>query len=189
MEEKTAHIDLLFWKISMNDDEKAFQELFFDFFPSLCVFAHKYIDNWDTCEDIVQDAFYHIWKGRKSIEIKTSFRNFLLTSVRNLCLDHLRKKQLEHNWQKDQSNIEYESYSLHSHQELENMFYTALAKLPENTRTIFELNRFEGKTYKEIANEKNISVKTVEAQMTKALKLLRIELKDFLPFFILFLEN
>ena len=183
-------IDQLFWRIAVNDDEKAFQALFIDFFSPLCVFAHKYIESWEVCEDVVQDTFLKIWQNRKQIEIKTSARNFLLTSVRNSCVDYLRKKKLEIQWkEKEQlNNFLYESNDLYSCKELEEMLHTALAKLPNNIRQVFEMNRFEGKTYKEIAEKKEISVKTVEAQMTKALKILRVELANYLPLLILFID-
>lgn len=185
----SVSIDQLFWKIALEDDDEAFRLLFFEFFPPLCVFAHRYIDDWATCEDIVQDTFFKIWKKRKSIEISTSSRNFLITSVRNSCVDHIRKKDTERTWQEKEKviNSKYTDGDLYSHMELEKMLTSALSKLPENVRIIFEMNRFDGKTYKEIAEEKNISIKTVEANITKALKHLRIELKDYLPLVILLL--
>ncbi|MDR2948242.1 MAG: RNA polymerase sigma-70 factor [Prevotella sp.] len=185
----SAVIDQLFWRIALKDDEEAFRSLFFEFFSSLCVFAHRYVEDWDTCEDLVQDTFFKIWKNRKSIEINTSSRNFLITSVRNSCIDYLRKQDSARAWQEKEikDKTEYTSDDLYSHIELEQMLTAALSKLPENIRAVFEMNRFEGKTYKEIAEEKNISVKTVEAHMTKALKVLRVELKDYLPLIILLL--
>jgi len=185
----SAVIDQLFWRIALKDDEDAFRTLFFEFFSSLCVFAHRYIDDWATCEDLVQDTFFKIWKNRKSIEINTSSRNFLITSVRNSCIDYLRRQDSARAWQEKEikDKIEYTSDDLYSHIELEQMLTVALSKLPENIREVFEMNRFDGKTYREIAEEKNISVKTVEAHMTKALKVLRVELKDYLPLIILLL--
>lgn len=181
--------DQLFWRIAIKDDEEAFQTLFFDFFSSLCVFAHRYIDSWEICEDVVQDTFFKIWKNRKTIEIKTSGRNFLLTSVKNSCIDYIRKKDLEQQWKDKETQSKHlaASEDLYSHVELEEMLNAALAKLPDNIREVFEMNRFEGKTYREIAEERNISIKTVEAQMTKALKILRVELADYLPLVLLFL--
>jgi RNA polymerase sigma-70 factor (ECF subfamily) len=178
----------LFWRIAA-DDEDAFQMLFLDFFSPLCVFAYRYVGYWDVCEDIVQETFYKIWKNRKQININTSSRNFLLTSVKNSCIDYLRKKDLEQQWMEKeaQSGVLYAQGDLYSHTELERMLSAALAKLPDTVRQIFEMNRFEEKTYKEIAEEKNISIKTVEARMTKALKILRVELKDYLPLILLFL--
>ena len=189
-EKEISSIDSLFWRIAIKDAEIAFRTLFFQFFSPLCVFAHRYVDRWETCEDIVQETFFKIWKNRKNIEINTSSRNFLITSVKNTCIDFLRKQETEQNWQ--QKEIEnntswYTSGDIYSTIELEQMLSAALAKLPDNIRIVFEKNRFEGMTYTEIAAEHNISVKTVEAYMTKALKHLRVELKDYLPLIILLL--
>ncbi|MDR1223453.1 MAG: RNA polymerase sigma-70 factor [Tannerella sp.] len=187
--ENRNEIDQLFWKIALRDDEDAFRSLFLDFFPSLCVFAHRYIESWETCEDIVQDTFFKIWKNRKTLEITDSGRNFLVTSVRNCCVDYLRRKDAEMAWQQfEQLNRSVSTTEdLYSTIELDTMLNKALSRLPENIRLVFEQNRFEGKTYTQIALEQHISVKTVEAYMTKALKQLRIDLKDFLPLFLLFL--
>lgn len=190
MEEIEANtLDKLFWRIALKDDESAFRTLFFQFFSPLCVFAHRYIERRETCEDIVQETFFKIWKNRKGIEINTSTRNFLLTSVRNSCIDYLRKQETEQNWQQREiaKSSAYTNDDLYSVVELEQMLNAALAKLPDKVRVVFEQNRFDGKTYSEIALEHQISVKTVEAYMTKALKHLRIELKDYLPLVLLLL--
>lgn len=189
-EKEISTIDSLFWKIAIKDDEIAFRTLFFQFFSPLCVFAHRYVDSWETCEDIVQETFFKIWKNRKNIEITTSSRNFLITSVKNSCIDFLRKQETEQNWQQremENYNSRYTPGDIYSTIELEQMLSAALAKLPDNIRIVFEKNRFDGMTYAEIAAEHNISVKTVEAYMTKALKHLRIELKDYLPLMLLLL--
>jgi len=184
---KSNETDLLFHRIALKDDEEAFRILFVEFFSSLCVFAHRYIESWETCEDIVQDTFFKVWKNRKNIEISASGRNFLITGVRNNCIDYLRKLDTKMSWQQKEllNSPTYTTESLYSAIELENMLNKALARLPENIRLIFEKNRFEGKTYAEIAAEQNISVKTVEAHMSKALKKLRIDLKDYLPLLFL----
>lgn len=190
MEEIDANtIDKLFWRIALKDDELAFRTLFFQFFSPLCVFAHRYIERRETCEDIVQETFFKIWKNRKGIEINTSSRNFLITSVRNSCIDYLRKMETEQNYQQREMANYHEPLheDLYSAIELEQMLNAALAKLPAPIRTVFEQNRFEGKTYSEIALQHQISVKTVEAYMTKALKHLRIELKEYLPLVLLLL--
>jgi RNA polymerase sigma-70 factor (ECF subfamily) len=182
-------IDRLFWRIAIKDDEKAFRSLFFEFFSSLCVFSHRYIESWETCEDIVQDTFFKIWKNRKDIGIHTSGRNFLITNVRNGCIDYLRRQEIEKTWQQKEllNKAGYATEDIYSAIELEKMLDEALSKLPEKIRIVFEMSRFEGKTYEEIATEQNISVKTVETYMTKALRQLRVELKDYLPlFFLLF---
>ena len=188
---KPSAIDSLFGQIIFKDDKQAFQTLFFDFFGPLCVFAHRYIENKPMCEDIVQDVFFQIWKNRKKIEITISARNYLITNVRNACIDALRRMELERSYiEKNSLKSEadtYDTITLLSTSELEERINAALAKLPENVRRSFELSRFEDKTYLQIATEMDISVKTVEAHIGKALKLMREELRDYLPFILLFL--
>lgn len=184
-----AEIDHLFWKIALNDDEEAFKKLFTDFFAPLCVYAHYFVEDKNLSEDIVQEVFFCLWKNRKKLDMHSSTRNFLVTSVKNSCIDHLRKKEVEARYvhfQSDRSGS-YEEEDVYTASELENVINTALYALPEKLRTVFELSRFEGLTYSEIAEKQQISVKTVEAYMTKSLKYLRTELKDYLPFIFLFL--
>ena len=178
--------DMLFRKVSLQDDEDAFRILFYDFFAPLCVFAHRYLEEMETCEDIVQETFYRIWKNRKDLDIQISARNFLITSV-NACLDLIRKQEIEKRWieKRLEEDTEEEYEDLYTTQELESLLNQALDKLPEQIASTFRMNRFDGKTYVEIAEEKQISVKTVEAYMTRALKFLRIELKDYLPILLI----
>jgi RNA polymerase sigma-70 factor (ECF subfamily) len=184
-------IDGLFWKIALHDDEDAFHTLFTRFFTPLCVYALRYVSGKEVAEDIIQDTFLKIWKNRKTMIINTSGRNFLVTNVKNACIDYLRKRETEQYYlQKSEENAKHlseEAEELYSIVELESMLSAALAHLPENIRKVFEMNRFEGKTYAAIATEQNLSVKTIEAYMSKALKLLRNELKDYLSFAVLFL--
>lgn len=175
--------DNLFRKIAFHDDREAFRELFFDFYPSLCVFAQRYVSSPEACEDIVQDTFFSLWKNRKKIEITSSFRNLLITSVKNNCIDYLRKQSVR------QSHVEKQTISatedtpdtVYTIKELEEMLHAALAQLPENIRRAFELSRFENLTYQQIAEKMSISQKTVEAYISKALNILRTELKDYFP--------
>ena len=178
--------DMLFRKVSLQDDEEAFRILFYDFFAPLCVFAHRYLEEMEACEDIVQETFYRIWKNRKDLDIQISARNFLITSVRNACLDLIRRQEIEKRWIEKRLEEDTEEYEdLYTTQELESLLNHALDKLPEQIASTFRMNRFGGKTYVEIAEEKQISVKTVEAYMTRALKFLRIELKDYLPILLI----
>lgn len=127
-------VDALFWKIAMKDDEEAFRLLFVNFFPPLTVFARRYISDLETCEDIVQDTFLKIWKNRKSLDITTSTRNFLVTTVRNSCVDHLRRKMTEARYQElrldKDTELDYAD-NVFTLAELEGMINAALEKLPE----------------------------------------------------------
>lgn len=183
-------INILFFKIVTNEDKGAFKTLFYQFFTPLCVFAHRYVDDWETCQDIVQDVFARVWDKRRSIRIETSPRNFLVTCVRNNCIDYLRREDLQSLWISSElkKNSDDTPGDIYSVVELRELLEKALAKLPENVRTTFEKNRFDKKKYSEIADEMHISVKTVESHISKALKLLREELKDYLPIALLMLE-
>lgn len=180
--------ETLYLKIVFEDDHDAFKELFFEFYPSLCVFAGKYVSSPETCEDIVQEIFFNIWKNRKTLNIHSSFRNFLVTSVRNKCTDYLRK-QSSHSKYIENLPISYSNEipdQVYSIKELEEMLQLALEKLPANVRSAFNMSRSQKMTYKQIAIEMNISHRTVEAYISKALNVLRKELKDYLPIAILF---
>lgn len=95
---KTDAIDELMWKVVVQEDKEAFGRLFYDLFAPLCTFAHRYVEEKETCEDIVQEVFFRLWKNHKYIDIQVSARNFLITSVRNGCLDMLRKRETERHW-------------------------------------------------------------------------------------------
>jgi RNA polymerase sigma-70 factor (ECF subfamily) len=183
------YYDELFWKVAMKDDESAFRILFYQFFTPLCRYAMHYVANREDCEDIVQETFLKLWKNRKSLEINRSFRNFLITSVKNACIDFRRRQDTESAGRERLmiNHTDKSSEELFAVTELEQMLEAALARLPEPVRAVFVMNRFEGKTCSKIAEAQQISVKTVEAYMTKALKLLRVELSDFLPALLLFL--
>lgn len=187
MKNRNLH-EALYLKIVLEDDHEAFKKLFFEFYASLCVFAGRYVSSSETCEDVVQEVFFNIWKNRKTLNIHSSFRNFLVTSVRNSCTDYLRKQSSQNKY--------LENYSLSSSSpspddvytinELEEMLQAALEKLPSNVQSAFNMSRTQKMTYNEIAAEMNISPKTVESYISQALKILREELKDYLPIALLF---
>ncbi|HBG42130.1 MAG TPA: RNA polymerase sigma-70 factor [Porphyromonadaceae bacterium] len=180
-------LDDWFRKIAFNDDQEAFKALFFEFYPSLCVFAERYISSPEMCEDIVQDTFFQIWNNRKKIEVASSFRNLLITSVKNNCTDYLRKQSTRQRYLDKQPGEDYSDSpeEIYTVRELESLLQAALQKLPENSRRAFELSRFGQLTYQQIATEMSVSPKTVEAYISKALGLLREDLKDYLPMLIL----
>ena len=189
-------LNALFSRIAFQDSGEVFKELFFDFFGPLCLFANRYIEDKAVCEDVVQDVFFQIWVQRKRLNIQQSARNYLITSVRNACVDYLRTNHAKYKYistsEINESFInEYatseDTFSVLAVSELKEQLDKSLAQLPVAVRQAFELNRFEDLTYNEIASQMDISVKTVEAYISKALKLLRVELKDYLPFISLFL--
>ncbi len=179
-----AYIKNLFHKVAFKDDQQAFKELFFEFYPSLCVYAESITGCKETGEDLVQDAFMKIWEDRKKTEITSSFRNFLITIVKNTCLDYLRKQSLQQNYVENKKKLfvfpdsPEEIYTL---KELEELINCALEKLPENIRQAFVMSRFKDMTYNEIAEKMAVSPKTIESYISKALTVLRLELRDYFP--------
>ena len=143
-------------------------------------------------EDIVQNIFLKLWNDRKTLEIENSLKSYLLKAVRNYCLDELRHRRIidEHvAYELKSGSIDIdttENYILYS--DLCRQLKNALEQLPPQEREVFEMSRLENIKYQEIANRLNISVRTVEVRISKALKQLRILLKDFylLLFFFLF---
>ncbi|HRS41178.1 MAG TPA: RNA polymerase sigma-70 factor [Dysgonamonadaceae bacterium] len=181
--------DRLFSKAALLDSEEALEELFFEFFPTLCVYASNIVGDNETARDIVQEVFFNIWKNRKKIELESSFRNFIVTAVRNQCTDILRKRTVIDRFAtRSPSTMEPSEQSpeeIYTINELEQIIGKAIQKLPPNIREAFEMNRFKGMTYNEIAQHMSLSPKTIEAYISKALSILRVELKDYLPLFFL----
>lgn len=179
-------LDQLLWKTVNLDDEKAFEQLFGFFYQPLLKYAGKYIDNRSVCEDIVQETFVSLWEHRKTLYISQSVRSYLIASIRNHCLNHLKKEGVTHKYDEfilnTTSQKEIEDFYLLT--ELSEMLDKALARLPETYRMVFEMHRIEKKSYENIANELCISVRTAKRYKSHVVDILRKDLKDYLPLFI-----
>ena len=177
--------------IEIKMDKRAFEELFRSFFPSLVLFAQKYVPDQDTAKEIVHNVFINLWEKRKQVDTGSPLKSYLFTSVHNRCLNYIRdQKKFDKDdtiFQRLDSTDFSDGVDRLEEQELEQRIYDALQSLPEKCREIFMLNRFEGLKYAEIAQKLGISVKTVETQMSKALKILREKLIDYLGMIILFI--
>lgn len=171
----------------MARDLRLYEKIFRELFKPLCSFALKYIGDWDEARNLVHEVFISVWEKFDSLPPDTQYRSYLFTAVRNRCLNYLRDKKkllsLEKVGDADLSEV---NTSLEA-AELEQAIAQAINSLPEKCRQIFEMNRGEGLKYAEIAEKLGLSVKTVEAQMSKALSVLRERLGEFLTilFFIL----
>jgi len=177
--------------ITSSLDQPAFEQLFRAFFPGLVLFAQKYLPDKDTATEIVHNVFLNLWEKRESIDVSSSLKSYLFTSVHNRCLNHIRDQK---KFNKEESRFDrmdsYEFADGTDHLEtleLEQRIYDALQALPGKCREIFEMNRYNGLKYAEIAEKLGISIKTVEAQMSKALKILREKLIDYLTILIIFM--
>lgn len=171
----------------------AFEMLFRTHYPSLCRFAGTYLQDPDWAEEVVQAAFIGIWEKKTEIHIDTSIKAYLYRTVRNSCLNELKHERVKQAYQAKQAALDEPFSSPADHLtlegELESKIHQAIAKLPEQCRLIFTMSRFEELKYQEIADQLGISVKTVENQMGKALKLMRGYLKEYLPLIALLMNR
>lgn len=167
--------------------------MFKTYYQSLCRYANTFTGNPEEAEEVVQATFIGIWEKRQAIDITTSVKAYLYRAVRNACLNeikHQKVKQLyaDHELKAGENYAEATDQST-LRDELEEKIKAALLVLPEQCRIIFQLSRFEELKYQEIADQLNLSIKTVENQMGKALKIMREQLRDYLPLIALLLNG
>ena len=185
MSAEPNHTDLI---VSIkNGDARSMELLFRRLFPGMCAYARKFLQDSNDAEEIVQEIFYTVWKHRDRLDENKSLYHYLFTSVKNRSLNFLETKKSR---SKHSELMRYlyiqeatdgdSSYHALLAKELEKDFNQALEYLPQECRRIFELSRFEGLKYQEIAVKLNISIKTVETQMSRALSKLRLQLIDHL---------
>lgn len=174
--------------------ERAYKFLYDQHYQVLCHVAAQYVKDDFLAETIVGDVIFHLWEVRESLEITTSIRSYLMTCVRNRCLDYLKSQysQKEQKGLQDFPVLNYikgDDYPLGRllEQELEGEIRKAISRLPEECREVFHLSRFEEKKYEEIAVELGISVNTVKYHIKRALSLLREDLGKYLAAAILLL--
>lgn len=175
--------DILILKQIRNGDETAFKYLFETYFSSLCRFAHLYIKKTGIPEEIVLSVFESIWENRDTIQIQISFKSYLFQAVKNRSYNYLRDNEryiITSNFSEFEKFEEDYNFEF---RELTRLIEEAICSLPVKSREVFEKSRLENLSNKEIAAEMNVSVKTVEAQITKALKQIRLYLGDSYTYF------
>lgn len=172
----------LFERIKMGDLH-SFEIVFHRYYGLLCVFAEKITNNSAVAEEIVQDFFVRLWEKREQIVVDSSVKNYFYRSIKNHCLNYLQHQKTkekhhlairtEHQWSSsfDDAFVEID---------LAKKIEESIQSLPDKRREIFRLSREEGLKYNEIAKKLNISIKTVETQISLSIKHLRDKLKDYL---------
>jgi len=162
-------------------DKGQFESLFRSSYVSLVRYAKTIIRDHDTAEEIVQDLFFRLWQDREKLQIESSLNGYLFRAVHNRCLHWIEHSRvIEKHAQEALYNQPGEAQSpseIIQFKELQVKIAVILARLPERCSRIFYMNRFEGLKYAEIAEKLSVSVKTVEANMGKALKEFRKALK------------
>lgn len=167
-----------------------FRSIFDQYYPMLFHLGKEYLQDEDEAKEVAQNAFVKLWEIRESLSNESNIRNFLYTIAKNNCLNCIKRREVlavHHDRMKYlEMHFNYEALDRMDHNylefsELKEKIEEAISSLSENCRRVFYMSRFEDKSNKEIAEELDVTVKTVEAHMTKALKYLRKELKDYLP--------
>jgi RNA polymerase sigma-70 factor (ECF subfamily) len=167
------------WRIR-NGDIGQFESLFRSSYVSLVRYAKTLIKDHDTAEEIVQDLFFRLWQDKEKLNIESSLNGYLFRSVHNKCLHYIEHNRVIERHAEEMSYSQSESQDSPSdilnYKELQEKIASILERLPERCGKIFTMSRFEGLKYSEIADKLSVSIKTVEANMGRALKEFRKEL-------------
>ncbi len=170
-------------------NEKAYKFIFNEYYALLTAFAYKYLHDLDTAKEIAQNTFVKFYEKRNSIEITSSLKSYLFSMVHNDCVSYLRSRDLsgllinklaEH----QEGNTEYQVYIEQTEEEYK--LHQLIEQLPPQCKKIFKLSRFDNIKNGEIARDLNLSVRTVEAQISKAIKYLKDNYKVLLFTFLQF---
>lgn len=171
-----------------NGDRDLFNDLYKRYWEKLFIVANKHLKDTVAAEDVVHDVFLSLWNNRKKVEIG-QFENYLVTAVKYQVLTQIRKKAYARKYTRDTAMdnppelVPEISDAVHNRKILE-LVYKEIDQLPEKCRLIFQYSREEGMTAKEIAQTLNISKKTVDNQIHKALERLKFRLKHMLFSFL-----
>lgn len=165
------------------------ESLFRSNYKSLCLLSFKIVNSKETAEDIVQDCFLKFWKGKESILIKSSLKAYLYRAVTNASLNHIRlsKKFSDIETLAEEPAEEVLNENAVNTEDLTEKIKEAIDSLPPKCKTIFILSRYQGLKYREIADTLQISIKTVENQMSIAFEKLREKLREYSSHLLLLL--
>lgn len=173
-----------------NGNKEIFEEIYRLHYIPLCNYCAFYVGRMEDAEEIVQNLFLHLWVKRSEIHIRVSLQSYLHRAVKNESLNFLNHQKMKQKYVAQKIKLNGNPFPSVQHtlekEELEILIRQSILKLPENRRKIFEMSRFEGLKYSEIAKKLSVSVKTVETQMSRSLKILRKSLKDYLPVVLMF---
>ena len=172
-------------------DEVAFESVFKVYYSRLCSYANTMLNDSEEAEEMVQNTFIVLWENRANVDIHTSLKSYLYRAVHNNCLNRIKHMKVRQ---------EHSAYVLHTQEEevestsnvvigneLQQQINVAIEQLPPQCKRVFTMSRYENLTYAEIAAQLEISVKAVDKQMVRALRILREQLKDYLPLILLLL--
>ena len=170
----------------------AFEKLFNTYCQPLIHFTYRCVQDMQIAENLVQEVFVRVWRRREQLDPSSNIKAYLYTAAKNEALKHLRHAKVVNNntadVQRMRDSIKTPEKTL-SENDLAAAVQQAIDELPEKSRLIFSMSKYDQLTYAEIAEIQNISVKTVETHMGRALKFLRQRLADFFPLLLIFLSG
>jgi RNA polymerase sigma-70 factor (ECF subfamily) len=171
--------------------QREFQEIYHKHFNGLANYAYSVLQDKDAAKDVVQDVFLDLWNKRETLSITTSLEAYLVRAVKFKSIDFIRKDKTKQQYvaKMTPASIPFTEDNSDGDEQTANrkkQLSYAIAQLPTKCRQVFLLSRVSGYTYKEIAEEMNISPKTVENQISRALKLLRQKLSDLMVLILFF---
>jgi RNA polymerase sigma-70 factor (family 1) len=174
-----------YWQLISEGDKSAFEQVFKAWYQPLCNYACSLMKDMDEAEEVVQNVFFNIWNKRESLAINMSIKSYLYRAVHNDCLNKIKHSKVRTLYAEDYKSRNSggfeDSMGLIDAKELNKRINEAIESLPEQCGIVFRLSRFDHLKYSEIAEQLEISVKTVENHMGKALRILRESLKEYLP--------
>lgn len=172
--------DILWIRLIQSGNQVVFEHLYRSYFTPLCRFISLYIENKTEAEEITAELFIYVWEHRENIDFSLYLKSYLFQSAKNRALNYLRdkKQKVSIDILKENSDEHYNSEEELEFKELQNLIKEAVCQLPTKCQTIFKKSREEHKSNQEIADEMNISIKTVEAHITAALKSIRKKLGE-----------
>lgn len=165
-------------------DIKAFEEVFRRYYAPLCWYAAGITGDAESAEEIVEELFYTLWKNREQLQIFQSVKSYLYRAVRNEAIQYCEHQEVKERYQtfvqtEKEPEASPDPHWQMEYKELQTLVQCALGKLPDRRRRIFTMHRMQGMKYAEIASALSLSVKTVEAEMTKVLRTLRTEIDNY----------
>jgi len=168
--------------ILKNKPDVALRSLYLAYYRYVSTVVYKMTGDGTLAEDVSQEVFVEVWKRRESLDVKTSLKGYLRMIAVNKTLNHIRSKKM--NFEQEDTILQLPSTDNSTQkvleaEDLKKAINIAVDNLPERCRLIFGLSRYEEKTYREISEELEISIKTVENQISKALKFVRKAVLDY----------
>jgi RNA polymerase sigma-70 factor (ECF subfamily) len=160
-----------------------YENIFRQYYEPLIKFANRYVSSATVAENIIHDVFLYLWDERDRLDFNVNIKSYLYNAVKNRCINYLNKKKLENQYKVSEFRIDMDRQTPESiliNKELNKVIKSVLNKMPPKQREIYIMSRFDQLTYTEIASILNISVKTVETQMSRSLKYLKKKLSAFI---------